>query len=143
MAHIKVSIGTKVRAYKLIAQSIPQAVPTKVTFPNETFDLNSEWSTVNSTFTAKEAGYYLVIYQLAYDSTAMTAPSMFVVKNNLTNICTTNLTNTSLQTIGNLCDIHYLNIGDTLEFYALHLTVAKNTAIGENEVYIAISNFKF
>lgn len=62
-------LNSGARAYRSgSSQSIPLAIATKCQYNAETYDIQSEYdSAVNYRFTAKVAGYYLVIGQVSYD----------------------------------------------------------------------------
>lgn len=70
---------SKVRA-SLIGgdQSIPSTTDTKILFDNEEFDVDNEFST--GTFTAKTAGYYLILLQVVWPNSELVDGKWFQAK---------------------------------------------------------------
>jgi hypothetical protein len=75
-------------AYKTSNQSLSNLTSTKITFTGEQLDTNSNYDTVNSSFTPSIAGYYFIGAFWRYDSGTNFSSAQWILKKNGTSIQT-------------------------------------------------------
>jgi len=112
--------GVRVRVYLSSFQSIPNDTGTKVLFNVKEWDINDEF--VNSTFTAKEEGYYEIQSELLFFNPGANKLLSLAVKKNDEFIKSRYEASNGLYEIDSIetYTVAYLNIGDTIEIWAQH-----------------------
>lgn len=111
--------------------------PTKVNFNNISYDINSEWDTVNKRFVAKEAGYYLITAQINYANFTNTGFLMCYYNYGLANQANLTMLADKDGYI-NLMDIRYLNVGDYIEIWGNVVGVNIHCWGGSSNTFFAI-----
>jgi hypothetical protein len=117
------------RAIKNTPTPIPAAFTNfRVSFNNEQFDLNNEYNSVTSLFTAEEAGVYLFTATLLFNPNNDNIDYEFVVQLRINGVGAIDLDgdytgfNAAFTNIVDLSEILRLEAGDTVEVIALSTT---------------------
>jgi len=105
------------------AQIIPNNTETQVTFGNEIYDTNNDFT--SNTFIVPRTGYYQITGQISIrDTIAYTGQYSLRIKNNTTSILRTDMDVTGganeLRTINGMT-IRYLVAGSTITMYVNHI----------------------
>lgn len=134
--------ASKVKVYRgNSTQSIPNTTMTKIQFNVELWDTYAEFDKdTNYRFTAKKAGYYNVIWQVAFASAVdQRVFQAKLYKNGAVEINTTlNASGTGFLTLGRSTDV-YLDIDDYLEIWVYQNTGdTVNCVQGEDITYLTI-----
>jgi len=112
-----VSNGPAFRAYPALAQSIPTATDTKITFGTEDYDTNSNFA--SSRFTPTVAGYYLIKGSVGYTA-ARTSIAANIYKNGL--FYSSGIRISGISSATSVVDIIYFNGStDYVELYTRHV----------------------
>ena len=112
--------GARIRVYLSSFQSIPNDTETKVLFNTEEWDINNEFA--NSTFTAKEEGYYEIQSELLFLNPGANKLLSMAVKKNDTFVKNKYQNSHTAYVLNNIetYSVVHLNVGDTIEIWTFH-----------------------
>lgn len=105
---------TKISVYRPTNFTIPHATWTIIPFDTELFDANNEWDTSAYMFTATEAGYYLVTFQVNIEATGDVRVLGAVWIENVFSAYCSHRSSVITQEFVNTQKLFYLNIGDRI-----------------------------
>jgi len=110
---------SRVRVFGAATLTIPNGVATKVKFDHVTYDEQGEYDpTTNYRFTAKKAGYYLVLAQAEWDTGDVPWTIAMIYKNG--DVVSRHQDISGGYTMTPVSDILYLASGDYVEFLIQH-----------------------
>lgn len=148
IASIGITGSPRVHAYKTAGagdQAIPTGVSTLVTLDAEQYDLFNEFNTATSTFTATEAGYYLLNAQARWNCTVDQARyqmgmytagvgAAYAVQSIMSSLAGAKVVWVNAATV------YYLEPGDTVCVYAFHdAGVNQNVQTQDGNTFLTIS----